>query len=105
MFRSRWIDKLLDPRRSQGRRCRQAAQRRRPVRLMLESLEERVTPDGTMVIPGNATINFYGTSPSPAFTFPVGVNSPAGTVTGNVTASLEAGSSLIPLTPAGGVTL
>jgi hypothetical protein len=72
---------------------------------MLESLEERVTPDGTMVIPGNATINFYGTSPSPAFTFPVGVNSPAGTVTGNVTASLEAGSSLIPLTPAGGVTL
>lgn len=51
MFHSPWIRKLLGVPRSRRQRRRQAVQMRRPVRLTLESLEERLTPAG-----GNPTV-------------------------------------------------
>jgi hypothetical protein len=47
MFRSLWFHKLLGLT-SRSVRRRQAAQQRKPVRLALESLEDRVTPAGTV---------------------------------------------------------
>src|SRR5262249_17162414 len=47
MFRSMWFHKLLGLN-SRSERRRQAAQQRKPVRLALESLEDRVTPAGTV---------------------------------------------------------
>ncbi|MGH7224666.1 MAG: hypothetical protein ACRELF_15700, partial [Gemmataceae bacterium] len=46
MFHSRWIHKLLGLRGSRSLRRRRAAQTRKPVRLLLETLEERVVPSG-----------------------------------------------------------
>ncbi len=48
MLCSRWIHKLLGLRTSRNLRRRQAAQTRKPVRPILESLEERVTPNATV---------------------------------------------------------
>jgi hypothetical protein len=75
MFRTRWIDKLLAFPRSGDQRRRTTASTRRFVRPRLELLEDRIVPaDPTTLIPGNATINFYGTNPSPAFNVPVLAN-------------------------------
>jgi hypothetical protein len=49
MFRTRWIRKLLAFPHVKGQCRRQAAQTRRPVRLMLEPLEERLTPSDATV--------------------------------------------------------
>jgi hypothetical protein len=48
-----------------------------------------ITSAATTVVPGNATLNYFGSTASPAFTLMVGVNSPAGTVnTGSIAVSL-----------------
>ncbi len=99
MFRTRWIRKALDLPYSLGQRRRQAKKSRKPVRLMLESLEERVTPcDSTSLVPGNIALNFYGNGNSPAFLIPVTVKDiDTGHVatSGTVSIDLVSGSSKI----------
>jgi len=51
MFRSPWLRNLFAVARSRKDRRRLSARTRKPVRLMLESLEERLTPSG-----GNPTV-------------------------------------------------
>jgi hypothetical protein len=49
MFRSLWLHKLLG-RSARGQRRRRPAQQRKPVYLVLESLEDRVTPATTVTL-------------------------------------------------------
>lgn len=51
MFRALWLQRLLNVSYSRKDRRRLAARRRKFVRLMLESLEDRLTPSG-----GNPTV-------------------------------------------------
>ncbi len=99
MFRTRWIRKAFDLPYSLGQRRRQVTESRKPVRLMLESLEERVTPcDSTSLVPGNIALNFYGNAHSPAFLIPVTVKDidTGGMATsGTVSIDLVSGSSKI----------
>lgn len=94
MFRTRWIRKLFA-----HQRRRQTVKPRKPVRLRLEALEERVTPDATTCVPGNVDVNFYGNAQSPAFIIPVAVNDNSGGVatSGTVTINLVNGNSTIML--------
>jgi hypothetical protein len=46
MFRARWLGSFLETDSSRKDRRRLAARKRKPIRLMLESLEERLTPSG-----------------------------------------------------------
>ena len=75
MFRTRWIHKLFT-----RQHRRPTAKPRKPVRLRLEPLEERLTPhaDPTTCVAGNAAINFYGHGHSPEFVIPVAVKDNAG---------------------------
>jgi hypothetical protein len=61
-----------------------------------------VTTAPTTVVTGNAVVTLGSTSP---FTIPVAVNSPAGTVAGNVAVSLAYDNTTAVLTPAAGVPL
>ncbi len=92
MFCTRWTRKLLAFPKSKGQRRPQAAQARRPIRLMLESLEVRLAPaaDPTTVLAGNATVNYFGTNASPSITIPMAVNDNLGgtATSGTVTVSL-----------------
>jgi len=49
MFHSRWLHNLLDLSRSRQERRPQAARQHRRVRLMLEALEDRITPSEATV--------------------------------------------------------
>jgi choice-of-anchor A domain-containing protein len=96
MFRTRWIRKLLDRSNSLGQRRLRTAKVRKPVRLLIEALEDRITPcDATSVVPGDVHVNFFGHDHSPAFVVPVAVNDNAGGVatSGTVTCSLVSGNS------------
>jgi hypothetical protein len=90
MLDSCWVRKITGFRRSRGQRRHQAVRTRRPLRLRLEPLEDRVVPDATTVIADNITVNFYGNSQSPAIIVPVTVNDNAGgtATSGTVTISL-----------------
>ncbi|HEY7311033.1 MAG TPA: hypothetical protein VH643_16835 [Gemmataceae bacterium] len=73
MFRSLWFHKLLGLK-SRSVRRRQASQTRRAVRLVLEGLEDRITPAGLpFATPGNATqlladFTFANANPNQAVT-------------------------------------
>jgi hypothetical protein len=110
MFRSRWIRNLLNLARSRKVRRRLAAQSRKPIRLMLEPLEDRITPSGgdptvtqtagsysqlTALIAGDTAANTnYIIQITGSFTFPAG---------GQVTISKLASTSTLTIEGQGGV--
>jgi hypothetical protein len=100
MFRTHWIRKLVGRPNSLGSRHRQTAKTRKPVRLGLETLEDRVVPcDSTSLVPGDVHVHFFDHDHSPTCVLPVTVKDNDGGFahSGKVTCSLVSGDQTIVL--------
>lgn len=75
MFRSRWLRNLLDVTCSRKDRRQLAQRNRKPVRLVLESLEERLTPSGGQTVGSyTALVNAIAVDTTPNQNYVIDIN-------------------------------